>query len=118
MKYIDAEQIYRELERLEQMFPVENATNLPADYVITHLKKYITQVELMVITNDEIFRKAERDLFHSHESAAVQEAEKRFDTSYHPECCLLVNSYDIITRLKTAFLEGVIWLENEQLKEE
>lgn len=118
MNYIDADKIYRELERLEQMFPVENGTNLPADYVITYLKKYIKQVERVVIPNDEIFRKAERDLFHSHESAAVQEAEKRFVTNYHPECCLLVNAYDIVTRLKTAFVEGVIWKENEEIKEE
>lgn len=34
------------------------------------------------------------------------------------ECCLLVNAYDIVTRLKTAFVEGVIWKENEEIKEE
>lgn len=121
MKYVDVDQIYKELERLEELIPVSDGKSVSfnyAKYIITALKSFIESMRREVIPSDEILRKAERDLFGSHESAAVEEAFKRYQTNYADECCLFVNAYELIMRIRTAFVEGVIWKENEELKEE
>lgn len=118
MKYIDADQLRKELNRWKEFFLVEDGKNLPADFVITRLETFISRQEREVIPNDEILRKAERDLFNSYESAAVEEAKRRYTSPYAPECYHLISTYDIITRVQTAFVEGVIWKENEEIKEE
>lgn len=121
MKYIDADQIYKELDRLEELIPVSDGNNMNIDYamyVISALKGVIERQQKQVIPSDEILRKAERDLFGSYESAAADEARRRYTSPYAQECCHLISTYDIITRIQTAFVEGAIWHENEQLKEE
>ena len=121
MKYIDADQIYKELKRFEELIPASDGNKMNIDYarhVISALKGFIERQRRQVITSDEILRKAERDLFGSYESAAAEEAKRRYTSPYDPECCHFINTYDIITRIQTAFVEGVIWHENEQLKEE
>lgn len=121
MKYIDADIIYKELDRLEELIPVSDGNNMNIDYavyVISALKGVIERQQKQVIPSDEILRKAERDLFGSYESAAVEEAQRRYTSPYAQDCCHLISTYDIINRIQTAFVEGVIWHENEQLKEE
>ena len=118
MKYIDTAQLYKELAHLRELFPVEDGKNLSADYVITRLESFIESQEREVIPNNEILRKAERDMFGSYESAAAEEAKRRYTSPYAPDCCHLISTYDIITRIQTAFVEGVIWKENEEIKEE
>jgi hypothetical protein len=121
MKYIDADQIYKELKHLEELIPVSDGNNMNinyAEYIISALKRFIERQQRQVITSDEILRKAERDLFGSYESAAVVEAQRRYTSPYAQDCCHLISTYDIINRIQTAFVEGVIWHENEQLKEE
>lgn len=121
MKYIDADQIYKELKRLEELIPTFDGNNMNinyAEYVISALKGFVERQRRQVITSDEILRKAERDLFGSYESAAAEEARRRYTSPYAPECCCLISTHDIITRIQTAFVEGVVWHENEQLKEE
>ena len=118
MKYIDTAQLYKELAHLRELSSVEDGKNLPADYVITRLESFIERQEREVIPNNEILRKAERDMFGSYESAAAEEAKRRYTSPYAPDCCHLISTYDIITRIQTAFVEGVIWKENEEIKEE
>ena len=121
MKYIDADQLYKELKRLEKLIPVSDGTNMNLDYaghVISALKGFVERQQREVIPNNEILRKAERDMFCSHESAAVEEAKRRYTSPYAPECCHLISTFEIITRIQTAFVEGVIWKENEEIKEE
>lgn len=62
---------------------------------------------------DNIERKALRDLFGSHQTEAAEEAQKRYTTKYHPDCCLLLSSHEFILRLQQAFIEGVIWKEEQ-----
>lgn len=121
MKYIDADQIYKELKHLEELMPSYDGASINLDYakyVISVLKGFIERQGREAIPSSEILRKAERDLFGSYESAAVEEAKRRYTSPYDPECCHLISTYNIITRIQTAFVEGVIWHENEQLKEE
>lgn len=121
MKYIDADLIYKELKHLEELIPISDGDNMNIDYaryVISSLKGCVERQQRQVITSDEILRKAERDLFGSYESAAVEEAQRRYISPYAKDCCHLISTYDIINRIQTAFVEGVIWRENEQLKEE
>lgn len=121
MKYIDADQIYKELKRFEDLMPASDGTSINLDYakhVISALKGFIERQRREVIPSGEILRKAERDLFGSYESTAAEEARRRYASPYAQECCHLISTYDIITRIQTAFVEGVIWHENEQLKEE
>ena len=120
MKYIDADAIYKELKRLEELIPVSDGTNMNLDYaghVISALKGFVERQRREVIPSSEILRKAERDLFGSYESAAAEEAKRRYTSPYDPECCHLISTYEIITRIQTAFVEGVIWKENEEIKE-
>ena len=121
MKYIDADQLYKELKRLEELTPASDGKNINLDYakhVISALKGFVERQQREVIPSDEILRKAERDMFGSYESAAAEEAKRRYTSPYDPECCHLISTYDIITRIQTAFVEGVIWKENEEIKEE
>lgn len=120
MKYIDADQIYKELKHFEELIPVSDGNNMNinyAEYIISALKGFVERQQRQVIPSDEILRKAERDLFGSYESAAANEARRRYTSPYAQDCCLLISTYDIIIRIQTAFVEGVIWHENEQLKE-
>ena len=121
MKYIDADQLYKELKRLEELTPASDGKNINLDYarhVISALKGFVERQQREVIPSNEILRKAERDMFGSYESAAAEEAKRRYTSPYDPECCHLISTYDIITRIQTAFVEGVIWKENEEIKEE
>lgn len=119
MKYIDADQIYKELKHLEASIPVSCRNNINyAKHVISVLRGFIERQQRQVVPSDEIIRKAERDLFGSYESAAADEARRRYTSPYAQDCCHIISTYDIITRVQTAFVEGVIWHENEQLKEE
>ena len=45
---------------------------------------------------DNIKKKATVDLFGSHTTAAVEEAQRRYSTKYHPDCALFVSSHDFI----------------------
>lgn len=119
MKYIDADQIYKELKHLEELIPSSDGASINLNYaknVISALKGFIERQGREVISSSEIRRKAERDLFGSYETAAAEEAKRRYTSPYDPECCHLISTYDIITRIQIAFVEGVIWHENEQLK--
>lgn len=116
MKYIDADRLEA---KVREMLSGAGMKDCPV--TVNYLKNILTFIERQereVIPNNEILRKAERDMFYSHESSAVEEAKRRYTSPYDPECCLLISTYDIITRLQTAFVEGVIWKENEEIKEE
>lgn len=63
---------------------------------------------------DNIYKKAHRDLFGSHTTAAAEEARRRYTTEFHPDCCLLMSAHDIILRLQQAFVEGVVWKEEQE----
>lgn len=121
MKYIDADQLYKELKRLEELIPASDGKNINLDYAthaISALKGFVERQQREVIPSNEILRKAKRDMFGSYESAAAEEAKRRYTSPYAPECCHLISTYDTITRIQTAFVEGVIWKENEEIKEE
>ena len=116
MKYIDADKLEA---KVREMLSDAGMKDWPI--TVHYLKNILTFIESQereVIPNNEILRKAKRDMFYSHESAAVEEAKRRYTSPYAPECCHLISTYDIITRIQTAFVEGVIWKENEEIKEE
>lgn len=58
--------------------------------------------------------KQQHDLFGSHQTAAVVEAQRRYQTKFHPNCCLLVSAHDILYRVQQAFVDGVAWKEEQE----
>lgn len=57
MKYIDADQLYKELKRLEELIPVSDGNNMNIDYaghVISALKGFVERQRREVIPNSEI----------------------------------------------------------------
>lgn len=62
---------------------------------------------------DEISKKARRDLFGSHTTAAAEEAQKRFTSRFHPDNGLVISTQEFILCLRRAFVEGVIWKEEQ-----
>lgn len=63
---------------------------------------------------DNITKKAMKDLFGSHTTAAAEEAKKRYSTEYHPDNALFVSAHDFILALQQAFVEGVVWKEEQE----
>lgn len=67
---------------------------------------------------DNIERQALKDLFGSLSTAAADEARRRYTSKYHPRCCHVISTEELLLRVRQAFVEGVIWKETVDSEEQ